>query len=48
MPGCPTSTSTTISGVWVDFRNQCGPTIAGMSVMYKDELYVKDLGLLGS
>lgn len=44
MPGCPTSTSTTISGVWVDFRNQCGPTIAGMSVMYKDELYVKDLG----
>ena len=42
--GCPTSTSTTISGVWTDFRNHYGPTIAGMSATYKNELYVEDLG----
>lgn len=41
--GCPTSTSTTILGVWTDFRNHYGPTIEGMSVTYRDELYAEDL-----
>lgn len=41
--GCPTSTSTTIEGVWVDFRNHYGPTIGGMSATYKAELYAEDL-----
>lgn len=42
--GCPTSDSITIEGVWVDFRNHYGPTIAGMSTTYRSELYVEDLG----
>ena len=41
--GCPTSNSITIEGVWVDFRNHYGPTIAGMSTTYRDELYAEDL-----
>ena len=41
--GCPTSNSTTISGVWVDYRNHYGPTISGMNATYKEELYVEDL-----
>lgn len=44
MSRCPTSTSVTISGVWTDFRNYCGPTMSGMSVGYRNELYVEDLG----
>ena len=43
MLGCPTSNSITIEGVWVDFRNHYGPTIAGMSTTYRDELYAEDL-----
>lgn len=41
--GCPTSTSTTVSGIWTDFRNHYGPTIGGMSTTYRDELYAEDL-----
>lgn len=41
--GCPNSTSTTVSGIWTDFRNHYGPTIGGMSTTYRDELYAADL-----
>jgi len=41
--GCPTSNSTTISGVWVDFRDHYGPRPGSMSITYKNELYAEDL-----
>ena len=41
--GCPTSTSTTISGIWTDFRDHYGPRPGSMNVTYKDELYAEDL-----
>lgn len=44
MPGCPTSNSTTISGVWIDFRDHYGPRPGSMDEIYKNELYVEDLG----
>lgn len=41
--GCPTSNSTTISGVWTDFRNHYGPIPGSMSDVYRDEIYTEDL-----
>ena len=41
--GCPTSDSTTISGVWTDFRVHYGPRPESMNSTYKDELYAEDL-----
>lgn len=46
--GCPTSSSTTISGVWTDFRFHYGPNPDNMGTeingsTYRDILYSEDL-----
>lgn len=41
--GCPVSYSTTISGVWCDFREHYGPRPGSMNASYRDELYTQDL-----
>jgi hypothetical protein len=43
MPKCPTSNNTTISGVWEDFRDCCGPRPGSMNTARKEELYNEDL-----
>jgi hypothetical protein len=43
MPRCPTSDNTTISGVWEDFRDFCGPRPGSMNTARKEELYNEDL-----
>ena len=43
MPKYPTSNSTTIEGVWEDYRNHIGPITASMSTEYRAELYAEDL-----
>ena len=40
--GCPTSNSTTILGIWTDFRDHYGPRPGSMDETYKNELYVED------
>jgi len=46
MPGClscPVSDSTTIEGVWEDYRDHLGPITDSMSTEYRASLYAEDL-----
>lgn len=43
MTKCPVSNNTTISGVWEDFRDTCGPRPGSMNTARKEELYNEDL-----
>lgn len=46
--GCPTSGSTTISGIWTDFREHYGPKPGSMNITHKISLYNEDLDYYSS